>query len=210
MIIGLFPLSLVLFPQSIFPLHIFEEKYKILINNCLENNTLFGVNFTNGVEISEYGCTAYIQSVINRYPDGKMDINVIGFKKFKLKEFIESENLYLVAEVELIEDIAETLDNQLLDDCIELYNFITNKIPVFRVQKTNKEELIGKIASFYLAQKAGLIPKQKQILLEMNSENERLAYMKEHLQRIKPSVDKVIEIEKIVRNDGYISPKDIK
>ena len=78
------------------------------------------------------------------------------------------------------------------------------------MQQTTKEELTSKYASYFFAQKAGLIPKQKQSLLEMKSENERLTYIQEHLQRIKPSVSKAIEIEKIVRNDGYLAPRDMK
>jgi Lon protease-like protein len=170
----------------------------------------FGIVLTNGSEMAEYGCTARVYSLIKNYPDGKMDINVIGREKFKLNDYAVGENLYIEAEVDIVEDIVEDLSDDLLDSCIELYNFITNKIPVFRVQQTKKEELVGKKASYFFAQKAGLIPKQKQTLLEMNSENERLAYIKEHLQRIKPSVSKAIEIEKIVRNDGYLAPKDLK
>ncbi|MER3328543.1 MAG: hypothetical protein RIF34_03110, partial [Candidatus Kapaibacterium sp.] len=88
--------------------------------------------------------------------------------------------------------------------------FITNKIPVFRVQQTTKEELKGRTASYFFAQKVGLIGKQKQHLLEMENENERLSYLKEHLERIKPSISKAIEIEKIIRNDGYLLPGDLK
>lgn len=206
--IGLFPLNIVLFPQSIFPLHIFEDKYKNLINDCIADEKKFGINLTNGTEIAEYGCTASVKNVVNIYPDGKLDINIIGCEKYKIVDIKESINPYLEAEIVLIKDIVEVINMELLNDCIELYNFITNKIPVFRVQKTTIEELQDKIASFYLAQKAGLIPKQKQILLEMNSENERLAYLKEHLKRIKPSIDRAVEIEKIVRNDGYLSAGD--
>jgi Lon protease-like protein len=208
--IGLFPLNLVLFPESVYPLHIFEDRYKNLVNNCIENKSKFGIIFTNGNDIAEIGCTAKINDIFTKYPDGKIDLSVIGCDKFKLTSYEENEKKYLEGEIEIISDIAEPIIEKLLDDCIELFNFITNKIPVFRVQQITKEDLIGRFASYYFAQKVGLIGKQKQFLLEMNSENQRLAYLKEHLERIKPSVSKAIEIEKIIRNDGYLAPGDLK
>lgn len=208
--IGLFPLNLVLFPQSIYPLHIFEDGYKNLINKCIEDKSEFGIILTNGEEMAEIGCTARVYSLMKKYSDGRMDISVIGCDKFRINDYSVGENLYLESDVEIIKEMAEETDEKLLENCIELFNFITNKIPVFRVQQTTKEELTSKYASYFFAQKAGLIPKQKQSLLEMKSENERLTYIQEHLQRIKPSVSKAIEIEKIVRNDGYLAPRDMK
>lgn len=208
--IGLFPLNLVLFPESIYPLHIFEDRYKLLVNESLEFKSKFGIIFSTDNTLAHFGCTAKVHEIIKKYPDGKLDLSVIGHEKFKLNSYEESEDSYAIGEIELISDMVEPIEDNLLNDCIELFNFITNKIPVFRVQKTKKEDLIDKTASYYFAQKVGLIGKQKQHLLEMNSENERLAFLKEHLERIKPSVSKAIEIEKIIRNDGYLSPGDIK
>lgn len=208
--IGLFPLNLVLFPESIYPLHIFEDRYKNLIKDCIDNKSKFGIIFTNGDVIAEYGCTARVKEIFIKYPDGKIDLSVIGYDKFKLHNYEVSERLYLEGEIEIISDIEEPINEKLFDECVELFNFITNKIPVFRMQQITKEDLTGQLASYYFAQKVGLIGKQKQDLLEMNTENERLAYLKEHLELIKPSISKAIEIEKIVRNDGYLSPGDLK
>lgn len=208
--IGLFPLNLVMFPEAIYPLHIFEDGYKNLINTCMTEKSEFGIILTNGSDMAEYGCTARVYSLMRKYPDGKMDINVIGCEKFKLQDYEIGENLCIEAEVDILKEKEEEADDTLIESCLDLYNFITSKIPVFRVQQTTKEALAGKFASYFFAQKAGLIPKQKQVLLEMTSENERLAYIEEHLQRLKPSVNKAIEIDKIVRNDGYLPPKDLE
>lgn len=202
--IGLFPLNLVLFPESIYPLHIFEERFKLLVNECISRNEKFGIVFSSGIELASYGCTAKVHQIIKKYPDGKIDISVKGYDRFKLIALEEDNTSYSKADIEIVDDITETIDEELLDDCIDLFNFITNKIPVFRVQKTTKDELIGVRASYYFAQKVGLIGKQKQHLLELNSENLRLDYLRNHLLNIKPSVSKAIEIEKIIRNDGYL------
>ena len=153
--IGIFPLNLVIFPESIYPLHIFEDGYKNLINTCMAEKSEFGIILTNGSDMAEYGCTARVYSVIRKYPDGKMDVNVIGCNRFKLQDYAVGENLYIEANVELVKDTEEDTDDKLLDSCLELYNSITNKIPVFRVQQTAKEELVGKYASYFFAQKVG-------------------------------------------------------
>lgn len=206
--IGLFPLNIVLFPESIYPLHIFEDKYKKLLSECSEEDKEFGVVYSSGNNILSIGCTAKVHKLIKKYDDGKMDLNVIGRSKYLINDIDEKEDGLLVGDVKILEDREEALDEGLLNECLELYNFITNKIPVFRVQRTTKEILEGKLASYYFAQKSGLIAKQKQALLEMNSENMRLEYIRKHLESIKPSVDKAVEVEKIIRNDGYLPPKE--
>lgn len=206
--IGLFPLNIVLFPESIYPLHIFEDRYKKLLSECSEKDKEFGVVYANGNNILSIGCTAKVHKLIKKYDDGKMDLNVIGRSKYLINDIEEHEDGLLVGDVKILDDMDEKLDETLLNECLELYNFITNKIPVFRVQRTTKETLEGKLASYYFAQKSGLIAKQKQALLEMNSENLRLDYIRKHLESIKPSVDKAVEVEKIIRNDGYLPPKE--
>lgn len=206
--IGLFPLNIVLFPESIYPLHIFEDRYKKLLSECEEEDKEFGVVYANGNNILTIGCTAKVHKLIKKYDDGKMDLNVIGSRKFKINDIDELPDGLLVGDIDYLNDIEEKVDESLLEECLELYNFITNKIPVFRVQRTTKEILKDKLASYYFAQKSGLIAKQKQALLEMSSENLRLDFIRKHLEGIKPSVDKAVEVEKIIRNDGYLPPKE--
>ena len=69
--IPLFPLGLVLLPQMPLPLHIFEERYKLMIGECLEKNEEFGIVYFNGTDIQAIGCTASIQRVLKRYDDGR-------------------------------------------------------------------------------------------------------------------------------------------
>ena len=208
--IGLFPLNIVLFPESIYPLHIFEERYKKLLSECKDEGKEFGIVYANGNNILTIGCTAKVHKLIKKYDDGKMDVNVIGCRKFRINDIEENSDGLLVGDIDYLPDMEETVDEKLLDECLELYNFITNKIPVFRISRTTKENLEDKIASYYFAQKSGLIAKQKQALIEMNSENMRLDFIRKHLETIKPSVDKAVEVEKIIRNDGYLPPKESK
>jgi Lon protease-like protein len=77
-IIPLFPLGVVLLPEMILPLHIFEERYKTMIGQCLDQDEEFGIVYFNGKKMEEVGCTARILKVLKRYDDGRMDICHFG------------------------------------------------------------------------------------------------------------------------------------
>lgn len=88
--IPLFPLNIVMFPQMILPLHIFEERYKEMINRCVHESQPFGIVLvsevdaaTNRVETFLVGCTARVERV-ERLPDGCMNIQVVGEERFRL------------------------------------------------------------------------------------------------------------------------------
>ena len=99
----LFPLQAVLFPGSRLPLHIFEERYKVLVSQCIREETEFGVILANGGELAEVGCTAGIVSVLKVYNDGRMDIAVEGRQRFRVHRFDPAQTPYLVGEVEFFD-----------------------------------------------------------------------------------------------------------
>ena len=96
--IPLFPLGLVLLPQNPLPLHIFEERYKLMIGECLAENRDFGIVFFDAADIRTVGCTARILKVLKRYHDGRLDILTRGQNRFRIKELRE-EKAYLEARV---------------------------------------------------------------------------------------------------------------
>ena len=87
--IPLFPLGLVLLPQMPMPLHIFEERYKLMIGKCLEKKKEFGIVYFNGSDIQAIGCTASIQRVLMRYDDGRLDILTRGENRFEINEMYD-------------------------------------------------------------------------------------------------------------------------
>lgn len=102
----LFPLNTVLFPGMPLTLHIFEERYKLMIGQCIESKQPFGVVLiSDGVEAlgplaqpHEVGCTAYITQV-ERLSEGRMNIGAIGRERFRIHT-LQSESPYLVGQVE--------------------------------------------------------------------------------------------------------------
>ena len=58
----------------VMPLHIFEERYKTMVNECLEKNEPFGIVYFDGKKIHRIGCSAHITEILKQYDDGRMDI----------------------------------------------------------------------------------------------------------------------------------------
>jgi Lon protease-like protein len=101
----LFPLNTVLFPGMLLPLHIFEERYKLMINRCIEEEQPFGVVLLReGKEVGdlavtyEVGTTAVIQGV-SRLDDGRMNIVTVGKDRFRLRS-VHRDLPYLAGEAE--------------------------------------------------------------------------------------------------------------
>ena len=82
--LNLFPLGIVAFPNKSIPLHIFEDRYKRMINDCIDNGNEFGIIYQNIKGIAEFGCTVSVTKLLKRYPDGRMDILSKGNRIFKL------------------------------------------------------------------------------------------------------------------------------
>src|SRR4051812_6665768 len=80
----LFPLGLVLLPEEVVPLHIFEERYKLMIGECLDDGTEFGILWMADDGLREVGCTARVTKLIERMEDGRMNILVQGAEPFRL------------------------------------------------------------------------------------------------------------------------------
>ena len=108
-LLPLFPLEIVLFPDMSLPLHIFEERYKQMIGECLESGKLtpakdeFGVIYARDGKLESIGCTARITEVIRRYDDGRLDILTRGQRRFEIL-LTNDERAYLRGEVTYFED----------------------------------------------------------------------------------------------------------
>src|SRR5215204_3439220 len=85
----LFPLGLVLIPHELLPLHIFEERYKLMIGECLEHDSEFGIVWLSDDGLKEIGCAARVSKVLERFDDGRMNVLVEGTRPFRLLRRID-------------------------------------------------------------------------------------------------------------------------
>jgi Lon protease-like protein len=93
--LGLFPLPLVLLPTEHLPLHIFEDRYKELIGECLADDREFGLVFADDDGVREIGTRAGVVEVLPPpFPDGRMNILVEGRERFRLLELTEGRSFH--------------------------------------------------------------------------------------------------------------------
>src|SRR5918993_616422 len=107
----IFPLSVVLFPGTPLPLHIFEPRYRRMLSDCLAADRKFGIT-PPGTEREQpdpgtIGCVAEVR-VNQELPDGRSNIVVLGGSRFVVRQELSESRPYLVAAVELFDDDADT------------------------------------------------------------------------------------------------------
>jgi ATP-dependent Lon protease len=205
--IPLFPLGVILFPGARVPLHIFEERFKRLCAAALEKKTTFGVNFTEDDNMHSVGCTARIAEVTKRYPDGKLDIVTEGVRRFEVVTLDQNEPSDIpYAKIRWIDDEPEVRDEAIAAKAIGLFNELCEIAYRGSVEPLDPVvyAMADKQPSFAIAQKSGLMPDQRQTLLLVRSENERLEMLIAHLESLLPKVKEVETINDLIRNDGYI------
>jgi Lon protease-like protein len=204
-IIPLFPLGLVLLPQMELPLHIFEERYKLMINECLEQNRAFGVVHYDGIKMRSIGCTAKILGIVKQYEDGRMDILTLGKTRFVIKDMDQS-RIYMQAKVLFFEDERETAfdnDATLVGEVIHLLKDL-DRISETRRDYTALASLELNRLSFLIPSTEGFTPEERQHFLEITSPRQRLtkcrAILKTVIQRMKIN----LKITKIIGGNGNV------
>ena len=167
--IGLFPLGIVLLPGERVPLHIFEPRYKELINECLALGTEFGIVLTDGLGSREVGTKAAIVELLERLPDERLNILVEGRERFRVLQLTTGRS-FITAETVEVEDLPEPPRPEAIAECLAAYRRYADAAQI-AVDEPIAE--MGKL-SFELAHRVDINPGPKQELLEMRSESERL------------------------------------
>jgi Lon protease-like protein len=170
----LFPLGLVLLPQELVPLHIFEERYKVMIAECLERDGKFGIVWLSDDGLRDIGCTARIERVIEQFDDGRMNILVEGDQPFRLLRRIE-DLPFPAGDIELLEDFDPSTDPELAERARARYADLVEKATE---EKPDLDE-IEQLDAYGMAATVEHPPEAKQALLELRAENDRLRMVDE-------------------------------
>lgn len=196
----LFPLSMVVFPGEKFRLHIFEPRYKQLINECLTAKSSFGIPAVIDKQISEVATEVKVVSLDKEYKNGEMDISTQGFGRCQLEEYypVSDGKLYPGGKVSDITDDSNSslaLQTSIFDLLEQLHRTlgITKKLASHALE----------IGSFKIGHHIGLSIQQEFELLRIPSEIKRLSYIHEHLQHILPIVTEAERLKSKAKLNGH-------
>ncbi len=199
-LLPLFPLDLVLLPHTNLPLHIFEERYKEMIQDCLRNHWEFGMLAVEGQSVNSIGCTASISDVLEKFPDGRMNIMVRGRRRFEIS-MLNDEKSYLRGKPEFFDDDANEVpvEEKRRQRAIELYGrlkeladwddqSLQKPFPVFTDTQLSYRMLAGLPASLAW----------KQSLLELRLERERLDRVMRYFEQLIEYLERPSSPRKII------------
>ena len=204
----LFPLQSIFFPGQTVPLHVFEERYKQLINDCRQEAITFGIPvFINNK--MEYGVEVQLVEVVSTYETGEMDVVCVARQVFKLLAFdnVMEGKLYAGGIVKLMEYDYEATDEKkqvIINGIRQLYTIMDVPYTEINVKEFN---------SFTLAHKIGLSFEQEYQLLQIPSENDRLNFISLHLTSTITVLSQVERTKKIIELNGHFKnfdPLDFK
>jgi Lon protease-like protein len=166
----LFPLGLVLIPHELVPLHIFEERYKLMIGECLEHESEFGIVWLSDDGLKDVGCSARVTKVLERFEDGRMNVLVEGTSPFRLVRRID-DLPYPAGDVEALADDAEAApDGDALAAARARYADLVAEV----TDERPEPDALAQLDAYGMAATLDVTLDAKQMLLELRSERERL------------------------------------
>ena len=194
----IFPLPLVLLPTELAPLHIFEERYKQMINRCLDDSAEFGIVWLGDEGLAEVGCTARITELIDRMDDGRMNILVRGGQPFRLLRRVE-DLAYPAGDIELLEDE---------DQASEPHAQAARSSYAEVVEKATDErpdaEDLADLDAYGMAATIELEPALKQRLLDSRSETERLDMVESLFEKAVERLERAEHVSEVARTNGKV------
>lgn len=165
----LFPLGIVALPSEVVPLHIFEERFKTMIGECLERESEFGIVWLADDGLRPVGCAVEIEEVLERMEDARMNILTRGTRPFRI--VARQEDLaYPAGEVEFLEDRREEADPGLLAEAQETYGALVERATDRRPEPAE----LAPMGAYDMAATVDFGLDAKQGLLDLRSENARL------------------------------------
>lgn len=198
--IPIFPLGLVVYPGEALNLHIFEPRYKQLINYCSQNKKPFGIPAVVNNRVEEMGTLVEIVEITEQYENGEMDIKTRGLEVFRMLEIVKTlpDKLYSGAIVTYPEN--ETTGNLIL--MRNLLTSIRQLHTLIKVEKSFKKP-DDELVSYDVAHHAGLSLEGEYELLQLMKELQRQEYLKQHLAKILPVLSEVETLKDKIQLNGH-------
>ena len=196
----LVPLGLGMLPTELVPLHIFEERYKLMIDECIEHEGEFGIVWFADDKLCDVGCAGRITQLLERTDDGRMNILVQGTRPFRLVERIP-DLPYPAGTVEVLDDDElGTAEPEAVDGARERYADLVERVTDKRPEPTELAEL----DAYGMAATIEFAPAPKQELLEQRSEAERLRMVQAMLDETLKKLDVSEQAHELARSNGKL------
>jgi Lon protease-like protein len=195
----LFPLNLVAYPGEKVNLHIFEPRYRQLINECVDQNGTFGIPTYLNERIPGYGTEMVVTEVAHRYDDGRLDIRTRGVRVFRLIDFVNPApgKLYAHGEPHYypMPESAPSVIQDLLDLVQKLYRLLDAPIKF--------DPQLPQPFSYQIAHGIGLSLETEYELLTIESETERQLFLLSHLNEVLPVLENMERTKERIRLNGH-------
>lgn len=200
----MFPLNLVAYPHEQLNLHIFEPRYKQLINDCIANDSTFGIPTYIDKKLMPFGTEVMVKKIVKTYEGGEMDINTVGLRIFKLETFenpIEGK-IYAGGEVSYVshEEVSELMDRELFGMVEEFYAYLKKRVDYSTV--------VPQPFSYRVAHKIGLSIEQEYQLLTIPTERRRQDFLKRHFKKVLPIVSELERTKEKIALNGHFKNLD--
>ena len=198
--IPIFPLAIVAYPGEALNLHIFEPRYKQLINDCAAAKKPFGIPSVIKDKQSEMGTLMQITEISQVYEDGKMDIKTEGLQVFRILEVVNElpDKLYNGAIVNYPENDMMS-KKPLMQKVIKAIREMHRLLKISKDFKKRDEEL----TSYDVAHHAGLSIQQEYELLELMHEAQRQEYLRRHLVKVLPVLSEMESLKEKIKLNGH-------
>jgi Lon protease-like protein len=195
----LFPLGIVMLPTELVPLHIFEERYKIMIGECLDEEREFGIVWFADDRLCDIGCAGRITQLLEKSEDGRMNILVQGTRPFRLVERIP-DLPYPAGTIELLDDDADEAPADVVAQARERYADLVERV----TDRRPDDAELDKLDAYGMAATIEFAPEPKQELLEQRSEAERLRMVSAMLDETVKKLDFSDRIGELAKTNGKL------
>jgi Lon protease-like protein len=213
----IFPLPIVLFPGVPLPLHIFEQRYRQMLDDIRAGNNLFGLSYFEDASENEIppaghiGCVAEVTEAQTQ-PDGRSNILTQGVIRYRVEKYFERGDEYLVAQVSFFEDEPEDSDalRASAAEVAALFTRIARAVRKINDERANLPDISEtepQKLSFLVAAAVELDTNAKQQLLEMRSTSERLDRLSEILDLVVGNYEERARVHELAKGNGHSGKK---
>ena len=199
--IPVFPLSIVVYPGETVNLHIFEPRYKQLINECYSEGKPFGIPTVIDNKLNEMGTLVRVTEIVKVHDNGELDIRTVGLRVFRVLELIKAipDKLFSGAIVNYPDNIEGPGKRELMKKVVNAIRELHRLLNIEKDFKKPDEEL----AAYDIAHHIGLSLEQEYEVLGLLREEQRQEYIKRHLGKVLPVIAEMETLKERVKLNGH-------